>query len=173
MTDNIKRLFSSCFGLGWLPVAPGTWGSLPAVVIFVLACSLGASPLTISIIMAALVLIGSFVCVKLAPAAIVSTGKNDPGEVVADEFAGQAVAFSVIWFFVAETEAVSRVWAIAIAGFLLFRLFDILKPWPIQRIEKLPAGWGILCDDLLAGLYAALGLHICWLVYNSWVLQVI
>lgn len=172
MTDSIKRLFLSCFGLGWLPVAPGTFGSLPAVIVFILACSFGAFPFTVSAIMAVLVLIGSFICVKFSPAAITFTGKRDPGEVVADELAGQAMTFSFILFFTNEPESVGRIWSIAAAGFILFRLFDILKPWPIRRVEKLPAGWGILCDDLLAGLYAALGLHICWLVYNSWILQV-
>src|SRR5512136_2643197 len=87
----MDRLLTSCFGLGRLPVAPGTWGSIPVAVVFGLLCWLGAEPVSVSIIMAAFVAAGSVVCVKLAPAAITATGKNDPREVVADEFAGQAL----------------------------------------------------------------------------------
>ena len=90
---NMKRMLTSCFGLGRLPLAPGTWGSLPPVIIFGLLSRYGASPAIITNVMAALVLVGGIVCVQLAPAAITATGKNDPREVVADEFAGQALTF--------------------------------------------------------------------------------
>lgn len=145
----MKRLLASCFGLGRLPIAPGTWGSLPPTVIFVLMAGLGASGLTISIAMAVLALVGSIVCVISAPASIAATGKIDPSEVVADEFAGQAVTF----LFTGPASG-GQIYTTAIIGFLLFRFFDIFKPWPIRRLEKLPAGWGILADDLLAGVYA-------------------
>ena len=151
----MKRLLASCFGLGWLPVAPGTWGSLPPVIVFALMCHFGASVVSISIVMAALVLAGSVICVKCAPASIAAIGKADPGEVVADEFAGQALTFLPI-----SVVAAGQTWVVALLGFLLFRLFDITKPWPIRKLEKLPAGWGILLDDLLAGLYAAIVLLI-------------
>ena len=84
-------MFTSCFGLGRLPVAPGTWGSIPVAVVFGLLCQFGTPPGLISIVMAAFVVAGSVVCVKCAPAAIAATGKKDPREVVADELAGQAV----------------------------------------------------------------------------------
>ena len=158
---NMKRMLTSCFGLGRLPMAPGTWGSLPPVIIFGLMCYFGASSALITNIMAALVLAGGFVCVQYAPAAIAATGKNDPREVVADEFAGQAVPFLFSPFLAMETATNLQILVITFVGFVLFRLFDISKPWPIRKLEKYPAGWGILADDLLAGVFAWIVLQIC------------
>ena len=157
----MKRLLTSCFGLGRLPIAPGTWGSLPVAIIFGLMCQFHLSDLSISIVMAALVLAGSVICVKFAPAAIAATGKNDPGEVVADELAGQAVTFWAVLFLSLDTLSTGQICITAVLGFLLFRLFDIAKPWPIHKLEKLPKGWGILADDLLAGVYAGIVLFFC------------
>lgn len=154
-------MLTSCFGLGRLPIAPGTWGSLPVMVIFGLMCQFHLSELSISIVMAALAIAGSIVCVKFAPAAIAATGKNDPGEVVADELAGQAVTFLAVMFLSLNTLSTGQVCITAVFGFLLFRLFDIAKPWPIHKLEKLPKGWGILADDLLAGVYAGIVLFFC------------
>ena len=158
---NIKRMLTSCFGLGRLPIAPGTWGSLPPVIIFTLGSFFGASPALLTNIMAALVLAGGFVCVQYAPAAIAATGKNDPREVVADEFAGQAVPFLFSPFLAMGTATGLQILTTALAGLVLFRIFDISKPWPIRKLEKYPAGWGILADDLLAGVYAWIVLQIC------------
>jgi len=156
----MKRLFTSCFGLGRLPVAPGTWGSLPPALVFGLMCSLNAPPVAISIVMVALVLAGSVACVAFAPAAIAATGKNDPSEVVAEELAGQAVTFLISSFLALNTASQKEIWITALAGFVLFRICDISKPWPIRKLEKLPAGWGILADDLLAGVFAWVVLQI-------------
>ncbi|UCC96606.1 MAG: phosphatidylglycerophosphatase A [Phycisphaerales bacterium] len=158
----MKRMLASCFGLGRLPLAPGTWGSLPPVIIFGLMCHLHTPAAVTCIVMAALVLAGSVVCVMFAPATIAATGKNDPGEVVADELAGQAVTFLAAPFWAAGAG-----WAIALLGFALFRIFDIAKPWPIRKLEKFPAGWGILADDLLAGVYAAIALQICVMLWMA------
>ena len=106
--------------------------------------------------MIALAIAGSLVCVRFAPSIITLTGKNDPGEVVADEFAGQAITFLAL-----GSLSVPQSWLAALVGFLLFRLLDILKPWPACRLEKLPKGWGILADDLAAGIYAAIALQVC------------
>lgn len=161
----MKRILTSCFGLGRLPIAPGTWGSLPPVIIFGLMCHFGASPAMISNVMAVLVLAGSVVCVQFAPAAIAATGKNDPGEVVADELAGQAVVFLFSPFLAMGTASPRQIFITAFTGFVLFRLFDISKPWPIRKLEKFPAGWGILADDLLAGVFAWIVLQICIRVF--------
>ena len=157
---NMKRMLTSCFGLGRLPIAPGTWGSLPPVFIFALMCYLGASPAIITNVMAALVLAGGVVCVQFAPAAIAATGKNDPREVVADEFAGQAVTFLFSPFLAMGSATPQQIFITVFSGFVLFRLFDISKPWPIRKLEKYPAGWGILADDLLAGAFAWIVLQI-------------
>ena len=151
----MKRLLTSCFGLGRLPVAPGTWGSLPAAIVFGLMGHFHVSPLTMSIVMVAVALVSSAICVGYAPAAIAATGKSDPGEVVVDELAGQAITFLTIGI-----APVKHVWFVAAGGFVLFRIFDIAKPWPIRKLETLPKGWGILADDLLAGVYAWIVLQI-------------
>ena len=160
----MKRLLCSCFGLGRLPVAPGTWGSLPPAVIFALLYHLGAPPVSAPIVMAILVVVGSVICVKCAPAAIAATGEDDPGEVVADELAGQALTFLSMPLTVSPAFSAGQIWAIAGLGFLVFRVFDIAKPWPIRKLEKFPQGWGILADDLLAGVFGAVVLHlVVWL----------
>lgn len=112
--------------------------------------------------MAAVALASSAVCVGYAPNAIAATGKNDPGEVVVDEVAGQAMTFLAI-----GALPIKQVWLVAGAGFVLFRIFDITKPWPIRKLETFPKGWGILADDLLAGVYAWIALHICIRLFIS------
>lgn len=155
-------MLTSCFGLGRLPVAPGTWGSLPTAVILAVMFHFGVSAGLTAIVMAALVIAGSVICVKFAPAIIAATGKDDPREVVADEFAGQAVTFLAVLFLMPQGISGRQIWMITIAGFLAFRVFDIAKPWPIRKLEKLPAGWGILADDLLAGVYGGIVLLLCY-----------
>ena len=156
----MKRLLTTCCGLGRLPLAPGTWGSLPVVVIFGLMCQFHLSGPSISIVMASLAIAGSIVCVRFAPAAIAATGESDPREVVADELAGQAITFLAAPLLSPEILSIRQIWIITAGGFLLFRLFDIVKPPPIRKLEKLPVGWGVLADDLLAGVYAAIVLQI-------------
>jgi undecaprenyl-diphosphatase len=152
----MRRLLVSCFGLGWLPIAPGTWGSLPPAMLFALMCYFNSSVAAISIIMAVLALAGAAICIKFAPAIVAATNETDPREVVADEFSGQAVTF----LFIAAVP-ISNIWVTGLLGFLLFRFFDILKLWPIRKFEKLPKGWGILSDDLIAGVYAGIALVFC------------
>ena len=151
----VKRMVLTCFGMGYLPIAPGSWGALPPAIIFGLMCYFGLPVLLITLVMAVLVLVGSFVCVRFSDELVASLGEKDPGQIVVDEFAGQAVTFLILP--AASTEiALTTI----IAGFLLFRIFDIIKPWPIKKLEKLPRGWGVLCDDLLAGIYALIVLNV-------------
>ena len=160
----MKRMLASCFGLGRLPVAPGTWGSLPPAVVFAVMCHFNTCPLLIAIVMASFVLVGSVVCVKYAPAVIAATGKADPREIVADELAGQAVTFLGAAFLLTGPLSAGQIWTTTALGFLVFRILDIAKPWPIRKLEKLPKGWGVLADDLLAGVCAGLVLVFCvWL----------
>ena len=162
----MKRLLASCFGLGWLPVAPGTWGSLPPTIIFALMSYLNLPPALICLVMVLFVLTGRVVCVVCAPATIEATGKTDPPEVVADEFAGQSLTFVFTYALTNPPALVTT-----IGGFLLFRFFDIAKPWPIRKLEKLPQGWGILADDLLAGVYAGIVLLLCLRLYAHWLVK--
>jgi phosphatidylglycerophosphatase A len=146
------ELLTTCFGLGKLPIAPGTWGSLPSVILYQVLGYLW--PAAIVPVMVFFIIAGSWVCVQYAPAVIAVTGKKDPGLIVADEVAGQAITMLVIAM-IGLFQGLDICKSMAL-GFLLFRLFDILKPWPCKRLEKLPAGVGILADDLMAGVYGGI-----------------
>ena len=153
--DLNKRFFTSYLGLGWLPVAPGTWGSLAPAIVFGLLCCFGAPNFITWIILGLIALDAAAICVWFSPAVIEELGDKDPREVVVDEVAGQAITF------IGACAAGGREIMITTAvGFLAFRLFDITKPWPCRLLEKLPAGWGILADDLMAAVYAAVVLQI-------------
>ena len=155
----MKRLLTSCFGLGWLPIAPGSWGSLPSAIIFGLVYYLGGSGVLAALLMVALIAAGSVVCVKFSHVAVAATGNEDPNEVVADEIAGQALTFLAMPLMMADVSG-GQIVSIVALGYFLFRLFDTVKPWPSYRLEELPAGWGILADDLMAGVYAGIALFV-------------
>jgi phosphatidylglycerophosphatase A len=93
---------------------------------------------------------GVWVCIHYVPRIIELTGHEDPGQVVADEVAGQSIPM-----FVLSVITPMHICNAAIMGFALFRIFDILKPWPCKRLEMLPSGWGVVADDVMAGVYAA------------------
>ena len=152
-----RRMLLTCFGLGRLPMAPGTWASVPPAVVFGLMCYFELSAVLVTIVMAIFILAGCFACVRFSNEMVAELGKKDPGRIVADEVAGQAVTFLIL---PGISSDIMEVAAITITGFLLFRIFDIFKPWPIKKLENLPDGWGILCDDLLAGVYALVVLNI-------------
>jgi len=124
-------------GLGWSRIGPGTAGSLGAVP---LAWALKAAlpqPLAYLAMVIVVVCFGIWICQQATRILNV----KDPGSVVLDEIA----AMLLIYAFVPWT------WATAIAGFVLFRILDISKPWPIRVLERMPGGWGIMADDLYAG----------------------
>ena len=131
------------FGAGLLPRAPGTWGSLAALPFaWVILVYLG--PWTLLVAAAMLFALGLWASAKY----ISDRDDKDPAEVVVDEVAGQWLALTLA--------APGEVWQFAV-GFLLFRLFDITKPWPTGHAERgLPGGIGIMADDLVAGAYAAI-----------------
>ncbi len=112
--------------------------------------------MTISIAMMLIAVGASLACIFFAPEVIERTGKKDPSEVVADEVAGQAVTY----IGAASMTGIAGI-VIAIVGFIAFRSFDIIKPVPCRKLEKLPKGFGILADDIMAGVYAAIILQIC------------
>ena len=152
-------MLTSCFGLGFMPIASGTFGSMPVAAIFALCCFLNADWRVMSFVMLVLAVGFSLACIKFAPDIIAKTGKKDPSEVVADEAAGQAVTFLG-----AYAAGFNNILIVTAIGFFAFRFFDILKPPPCRRLEKLKEGYGILADDLMAGVYAAIVLQICILL---------
>ncbi len=149
-----KRWIATCFGLGWLPVAPGSWGSLPPALVFGVLMYAGMTA-TATVVMAVMLAAGCVACVLYAPASIAAKGRDDPGEVVMDEFAAQALTFLALPLLTARGLGGWECLALAAFGFLTFRVIDITKPWPIRKLERLPAGWGILADDLAAGVASA------------------
>ena len=141
---NLSSLVATGFGVGRLPVAPGTWGSLAALPVAWLLVSAGGAP-TLAAAAVAAGLAGWW-----ASAAYLRTSASgdDPGEVVIDEITGQWITL----LFAPQSLA-----AYALA-FALFRLFDIWKPWPVGWADRsLPGGLGVMVDDVLAGAYAGLG----------------
>ena len=148
---DIKRFLVTGCGLGWLPLAPGSWGSLPPVVIFALLHHYNVHVAIIAMVLAILIIAGSVICVKFTPISIAATGKVDPPEVVTDEIAGQSITLLF-----ACTVINNPLWITACGGFFFFRLLDTIKPWPANRLEELPEGWGVLLDDLMAGIYGGI-----------------
>jgi phosphatidylglycerophosphatase A len=148
--DYLALAIATC-GVGYLPIAPGTWGSLVGVGIYlVLLAFLRFSPWAVFIAVE-LVLITLITLLGLWAASQTEKllGHKDPGKVVIDEVAGQLIALLPI------VPGFDPGWVSIIAAFLLFRLFDIIKPYPARRLEKLESGLGIMSDDLVAGAYAA------------------
>lgn len=136
MSGQFVRWAGSVLGLGFLPAAPGTWGSLGGVALWWLTLPLGPPAQALLLIVA--VVPSALVCSACARGA----GENDPAFVVLDEMLGMWLAL----LFVKPS------WPWAAASFALFRFLDIAKPWPVSLVERrFPGGPGILLDDLVAG----------------------
>lgn len=154
---TFQRLMLTVFGLGFLRPAPGTWGSVPPVVLALILVGIGLPDRAVSVILLVVLLLFSLACVGFGAGAERSFGRKDPSEVVADEVAGQCVALLFLpWRMPGQGHAILWNLTLAILAFIGFRLFDILKPPPIRQLQSLPAGWGILVDDLAAGLVAGI-----------------
>ncbi len=141
-------------------MAPGTWGSLPPTIAFGLLMYCRTPGPAATAVMAVMFIFGCVACIVCAPASIAATGKKDPGEVVMDEFAAQALTFLVVPLMGARNLSGWESFLLASFGFLVFRVLDIAKPWPIRKLERLPSGWGVLADDLVAGLASAVFVYL-------------
>lgn len=140
-------MVATWFGCGYFPVAPGTAGSAAAVAIaWGLHEWLGWPPWMFAVLAVA----GTLPAIWAADVTARECGLSDPRKVVVDEVVGQ-------WLTLAGATALN--WKSWLAAFLLFRAFDIVKPFPVRRLERLHGGAGIVVDDLGAGLYAALVLY--------------
>lgn len=136
------------FGCGYFPWGPGTAGSFAAAgIAALLHFYLGAGRGTLLLLTAALL----FPAIWAATRVALFLNKKDPGLIVVDEVLGQWITLAGAT--VLNTKAL-------VAGFVLFRLFDIWKPWPVRKLERLPEGIGIVADDVAAGVYGALILYI-------------
>jgi len=148
---DIRRIVASGLGTGYLPVAPGTWGSLVIVGAYLLmTCLIGTGPIALNVALGAIAIGASCACVLLGPFCQGAFGGTDPRQCTLDEWAGQAISLIMLPVGAAPAQYL----VIAVVGFLSFRIFDVVKPPPARHVEKLVAGWGILADDLVAGVYA-------------------
>jgi phosphatidylglycerophosphatase A len=146
-------LLATWFGAGLLPGAPGTWGSLAALPFaWAIATLLGQAALAIAA--AILFVIGWWAAEQVGRA----SGVADEGAIVIDEVAGQWLTLAVV-----PPSAAAYV-----LGFLLFRLLDITKPWPASAAERnLPGGLGVMADDIVAAVYAAVLLYVLLMIGNA------
>ncbi len=142
-------------GAGYFPIAPGTAGSLVGVAVVV---GLGQLPLH----RAASIAVLAAASLALFPLGVWAAGKaeaffgrTDPGQVVVDEVVGQMLTFLLL---------PHATWKWLVGGFLLFRAFDMVKPFPARQAERIPRGWGIMLDDVVAGVYGMAVLTVIGLV---------
>jgi len=137
-SGKLGLILSTWFGTGLLPKAPGTFGTIATVPVVL---GLGLIGNWSSVLVLALVVV---VAVWASGISRKLFGQNDPPAIVIDEVAG----FMLTMIFLPLS------WQVLVLGFFLFRFFDILKPFPIKRVEQIGGGLGIVADDLIAGLYA-------------------
>jgi phosphatidylglycerophosphatase A len=149
--DKVAHALATGFGAGLSPVAPGTFGAIEGVIVFLgilrlareFSLGLGIQIAIFISINVVIFLIG----VAAADRVCHLLKQEDPSRVVIDEVSGQLISLAPVLFFTTLPAIV--------VGFVLFRFFDILKPYPIRRLERLPGGLGVMADDVLAGVYAA------------------
>jgi phosphatidylglycerophosphatase A len=162
---DYAALALATWGVGLIPIAPGTWGSAVGVVLYLglgqlterlfnfsvergLDLSPQQFPGILTTVLLLVILAVALAGIWAGSRAEKLLGKKDPGAVVVDEVAGQLIAFLFVpWLTTGR-------WSV-VAGFVAFRVFDIWKPYPVRRLEGLGGGLGIMADDMLAGFYAA------------------
>lgn len=156
---RLRELVLTVLGTGHIPIVPATWASLAALLLYgwlVIGLAWAGAPAWL--VDPALPLAGAVAASVLSLAwgewAIARFGSKDPRPFVLDEFAGQWLALA--WLPVAVSGGLAPLAAALTLQFVLFRVFDILKPPPVFQLQRLPGGWGVLADDLMAGVYANL-----------------
>jgi len=164
MKHTMKLLWCTNGGLGLLPKAPGTWGSLKPLLAVLVLGHFSAPPILMISVLVALLIVSSVVTISLAHWYVNYFGEKDPPQVVSDEAAGQSIALLGMAWLEPGHHASPVIWiGLALLAFILFRVFDIWKPMPINTIQKLPDGWGVLLDDVFAGFAA--GVLVCTAAY--------
>ncbi len=147
--DFVARTIATAFGAGYSPFAPGTAGSLVGLLLFWPLAGLSWPWQLVACL--GVTIVG----IPAASRVAVLVGRKDPGLVVVDEVAGQWITLVGLPFTA----------PVAIAGFVLFRIMDVVKPWPARALERLPGGWGIMADDVAAGIFAQLVLRVALIVW--------
>jgi phosphatidylglycerophosphatase A len=142
---RLGLFIATCGYIGYVPIAPGTFGSAVGLALLALIRSWGSSAIELGVIVLLFVL-----GVWSGNAAEKHFGRVDPGPVVLDEVAGMLITLALLPVNIYG----------AIVGFLIFRLFDVVKPWPANRLEALPGGLGMMADDAMAGIYGNVAMRI-------------
>lgn len=146
------QFFASGFGSGCAPVAPGTFGTVASIPVWILLSFLSPIPYVVAVI--AIFMFGWYVSEKASQ----ELGVHDHSGIVIDEFVG----FFITMFLVPLS------WVNIVLGFILFRIFDVIKPWPIKTIDrKVKGGFGIMIDDVFAGIMALICLHVILWAYGA------
>ena len=146
----IRKLVSTCFYVGCVPGPTGTYASFASLVAALILLQL-ALPAATGRMLLGLAVLFTFVGARLGTWAEEYYGKRDPSPFVLDEIAGCFVALAPVLLLFSNARPLPTLGIV----FVFFRIFDILKPFPANRAEKMPGGWGIMLDDLVAGCYAA------------------
>lgn len=147
MKDRLYTIIASVFYIGYLPVAPGTLGSLAALILYYFVCR---SAVFMTAVILIIIILGFITAGKVER----MFGEKDPEEIIIDEFGGMLISLYRI----------PPTMGYVVTGFLLFRFFDIVKPKPIRSLEKLNGSLGIMSDDLIAGVYANMVLQVIYIV---------
>jgi phosphatidylglycerophosphatase A len=145
MSTRLALLICTVGGVGYSPVAPGTAGSVAGLAFYAAIRAFQISPAIEGLILVVLVFAGAW----SGTVAERHFGTTDPGAGVIDEVAGMLLTLYLL----------PATWTVAIVGFAVFRVFDIVKPFPARRLEALHGGWGMMADDLMAAIYANLALR--------------
>lgn len=151
---TLAHLLATAAYSGHFPIAPGTVGSAAGLIVWAAARAAGAGPVAEIALAAAFLVAGAWAATVVEQ----QTGTTDPGIVVIDEVMGMLVTLVAAPFS----------WPVEVAGFFLFRAFDIVKPPPARALEKAHGGWGIMLDDLAAGIYAWIALRLLLMLAPGW-----
>lgn len=141
----VAKLLATFFGLGFVPLAPGTAASLAALLVF---WPLKSNPAFFLPLLGVLGALAVWSCGRYARL----LGQDDPGRAVIDEVFGMGLALAAL--------PDSGLWEM-LAAFALFRVFDVVKPFPLRKLERLPGGWGIVADDAGAAVYTIMTIKAC------------
>lgn len=155
MDARLSVAVATALGVGYVPVAPGTFGSLAGLALLVAVRATAQPAAEIAAIVAVF-----FAGVWAATAAEAHFGHIDPGPVVIDEVLGMLVTLMLLPVSITG----------GLVGFVLFRIFDVIKPPPCNRLEALPGGWGVMCDDFMAAAYAHACVRILAWLAPAWIL---
>ena len=155
MTSRVSRAVATVLGIGYVPFAPGTFGSAAGLAVFAAVRAAGEP-----VVEAAAIVLVFLVGAWAATAAETHFGHIDPGPVVIDEVLGMLVTLAFLPVSVTG----------ALVGFVLFRVFDVIKPPPCNSLEALPGGWGVMSDDLMAGVYACVCVRLLAWLAPTWML---